>query len=1092
MKSFRLAPRVFCFLSILFLTFFQTSLAQNSRLNEKTFEGLKLREIGPAQRSGRISDIVKDPVDKSIWYATVASGNVWKTVNNGTTWEPIFDDYPSYSIGCITIDPNNRHVLWLGTGENNGQRSVGYGDGVYKSSDGGASWENVGLKNSEHIGKIVVDPRNSDVVYVAAQGPLWAPGGDRGLYKTSDGGKSWERVLHISENTGISDVMLDPRDPDVIYAAGWQRRRHVGILVAGGPESRIYKSADGGKSWQKLMKGLPGENVDVGRIGLAISPQNPDVVYAQIAAEGEESGFWRSENRGASWEKRSDYICVDPQYYMEIFPDPHRFDVVYGMDVQIHVTEDGGKTFKPINSRFKHVDNHAMVFDPDDPDYLMVGCDGGIYETWDRSKTWRFIDNMPITQFYRVGIDDAEPFYNVYGGTQDNATLGGPSRTTTVHGIRNEDWFITIGGDGFQTRVEPGNPDILYSQYQYAGIVRYDKRSGERVDIQPQPGADDPPIKWNWDSPIIISPHSSTRLYFGSNILFRSDDRANTWTPVSGDLTRGFDRNQREVMGKVWHVDAVWKNVFTSTYGNMVALDESPLQEGLLYAGMDDGLIHVTENGGEFWRKIDGVPGVPERTYVADLLTSRHDAHTVYAVFNNHKEGDFKPYVFKSLDRGASWQSITGNLPDRHITWSIQEDHENPNLLFCATEFGLFFTIDGGEKWVQFKGGVPTVAFRDLEIQRRENDLVAASFGRGMFILDDYTPLREISEEMLQREAHLFPVKDAWTYIESGPMGWGEKASQGDGFYTAKNPPFGAIFTYYVRDGFESIKQKRKKAEREKYKKGETVSYPAWDDLRAEDREEPAQLIFEIRDSDDEVVRRISAPVKAGVQRISWDLRHSAVDPVRERNDGAGPSGVPAIPGTYSVQMFKLEDGRMTVLGEPQSFKTTPLGLATLPAEDVQALTAFQKKTARLQRAALAARAVVRETEDKLKLIKKVLQFTPGATTAMVEQARVMELKLLDLKIELLGDRSVRDRFEPFKPSILERINRSAEAHWRSTSAATTTHQRNYDIAAQAFQPWLEKLRELVEEELGQFEAKLEELGTPYTPGRGVPKWRPE
>jgi photosystem II stability/assembly factor-like uncharacterized protein len=563
--------------------------SESSLLVSETFSGLKLRNIGPAQRSGRISDIAKDPSDPSTWYVAVASGNVWKTVNNGTTWTPIFDDYGSYSIGCITVDRVNTKTLWLGTGENNSQRSVGYGDGIYKSTDGGSSWENVGLEQSEHIGKIIVDPRNSDVVYVAAQGPLWAEGGERGLYKTEDGGKSWKLALFVSDNTGVSDITLDPRNPDILYATSYQRRRHVWTLVAGGPESSIYKSVDGGQSWKKIVKGLP--SVDLGRIGIALSPQNPDVIYATVPAAWDESGFYRSSDGGENWVRMSDYITVDPQYYQEIFPDPHRFDRVYSMDVMLQVTEDGGETWQQVNSRFKHVDNHALLFDPNDPEYLMVGCDGGIYETWDRAKTWRYVANLPVTQFYRVGVDRALPFYNVYGGTQDNASTGGPSRTTTVHGIRNSDWFVTVGGDGYQTRVDPTNPNIVYSQFQYGGLVRYDRKSGERIDIQPQPDNDDPPLVWNWDTPLIISPHSSTRLYFGANILFRSDDRGDSWQPVSPNLTRKIDRNRLEVMGTVWSVESVWKNVWTSFYGNLVALDESRLKEGLICTGSDDGLI---------------------------------------------------------------------------------------------------------------------------------------------------------------------------------------------------------------------------------------------------------------------------------------------------------------------------------------------------------------------------------------------------------------------------------------------------------------------------------------------------------------------
>ena len=663
---------------------------------------LELRGIGPAFMSGRIADVAVDPTNRSVWYVATSSSNVWKTENRGTTWTPVFDDYPSYSTGAITIDPTDSNVIWLGTGENTSQRSVGWGDGVYKSLNGGRSWTNTGLRASEHIGKILVDPRDPDVVYAAAMGGLWAPGGDRGLFKTTDGGGTWTPVLEISENTGVADVHMDPRDPDVLYAVAFQRRRHVGVLVAGGPESGVWKSTDGGESWRDITRGLP--SGDLGRIALAVSPIDPDVVYALAAATEDRSGFYRSPDKGETWVRMSDYIVVDPQYYGELYPDPHRMDRVYAVDVIIHVTEDGGRTFDRVNTRFKHVDNHEIVFDPDNPDYMLVGSDGGLYETFDRTRTWRYVSgNLPLMQFYRVGIDNKSPFYTVYGGTQDNSSVGGPSRTDNIHGIRNSDWFLTHGGDGFQVRVDPEDTNIVYTQSQYAGIVRYDRASGEELDIQPQPEPGEGALRWHWDSPLIISPHDSRRVYFAAQKLFRSDDRAESWTAVSGDLSRGLDRNQRPVMGRIWPPEAVWKNVFTSPFGTIVALDESPLVEGLLYVGTDDGLVQVSEDGGGGWRRQEVFPGVPAMAYVADVVASRHEPDRVYAVFNNHKEGDFRPYAARSDDRGVSWTNITGDVPDGQSSWTLMEDHVDPDLLFLGTEFGLFVTL--GRGW--FVGAPP-------------------------------------------------------------------------------------------------------------------------------------------------------------------------------------------------------------------------------------------------------------------------------------------------------------------------------------------------------------------------------------------------
>ena len=623
------------------------------KYSEATFQGLKFRSIGPALTSGRIGDLAVHPDKNGTYYAAVSSGGVWKTVNAGTTWSPVFDTQGSYSIGCITMDPNNPQVLWVGTGENNSQRSVGYGDGVYKTLDGGNSWKNVGLKESEHIGMIWIDPRNSQLVFVAAQGPLWSAGDERGLYKTEDGGETWEKVLAISSNTGISEVLAEPGAPDTMYAVAYQRRRKVWTLLDGGPESGIYKSVDGGNSWNELTNGIP--KSDKGRIGLAISPANPSVVYAVIEAAGEEGGFFKSTDRGQTWKKQSSYVTGSPQYYQELIADPVDVSRVYALDTYLMVSEDSGKTFSRLDGDNKHVDNHALWIDPDNNNYLLAGCDGGIYESWDRGENWHFKSNLPVTQFYRVATDNDLPFYNVYGGTQDNYSLGGPSRTTNVHGIANSDWLVTKGGDGFESQVDPDNPDIIYAQSQNGHLARFDKKSGERITIQPQPGENEEPLRWNWNSPLLISPHSGTRIYFACQKLFRSDDRGDSWRAVSGDLSRNLDRNRLPIMGRVQGVDSVAKNSSTSFYGAIVSLAESPLKEGLLIAGTDDGLIQVTANEGKNWTKLESFPGVPDRTYVSELEASFHDQNVIYAAFDNHKDGDFKPYLLKSTD---PWQKL--------------------------------------------------------------------------------------------------------------------------------------------------------------------------------------------------------------------------------------------------------------------------------------------------------------------------------------------------------------------------------------------------------------------------------------------------
>ncbi len=894
--------------------------AASSKLTADLLRALELRSIGPALSPGRIADIVVDPTNRSTWYVAVASGGLWKTTNRGTTWTPIFDEGGSYSLGCVALDPRDPNVVWLGTGENQSLRSVSFGDGIYKSTDAGETWEHKGLPNSEHIAKILFDPRDAQVMYVASQGPLWVPGGDRGLYKSTDGGQTWKPILEISENTGITDVVLDPRDPDLIYAASYQRRRHVGICIGGGPEAGIFKSSDAGATWTELTDGIPA--VDLGRIALALSPQNPDIVYALVVAAGDESGFFRSVDRGATWERRSNYRVVDPQFYGEIYPDPHHFERVYAVDVTIHVTDDGGKTFERVRWQM-HVDNHAMAFDPTDPDHLLVGNDGGLYETYDGGRTWRHFTNLPSTQYYRVAVDNAEPFYHVYGGSQDNGSHGGPSRTIHGVGIRTSDWISVGGGDGMQPRIDPTDPGIVYSMSQYGAISRLDTRTGESRSIRPRTGggrgeadANEPAVRWNWDTPFIISPHSPSRLYFAGSRLFRSDDRGDNWEPISDDLTRQIDSDTIPVMGQLWDANAVTKNLFTTELGVSTALSESPLIEGLLYVGTDDGLVQISEDGGENWRQVERFDGVPEMAYVSDLFASQHDTDTVYVAFNHYKSGDFTPYLLQSADRGRHWTSVAGNLPDRHPVWCIVEDSVNEQLLFVGTEYGLFVTTDGGQHWAQLCGGVPTIAFRDLEIQTRETDLVCATFGRGFYVLDDYTPLRHLTSEALARPAALFPLRHAYLYHELG------YARAAFGNYATPNPPFGATFTCHLHN------------------------------------DPTDRVVLTITDADGNQVRQLDGPTSAGLHRVTWDLRGEAdnspearrayeeememseeeeAEAAQAQASGGEPrrprqarsrrrrSGPPVEPGRYTVTLGQLTDGNLTSLAEPQTFDVVPL-----------------------------------------------------------------------------------------------------------------------------------------------------------------------
>ncbi|MCE1228587.1 MAG: glycosyl hydrolase [Firmicutes bacterium] len=1052
--------------------------ASGDPLKASTFEGLALRNLGPAITSGRIGDLAIDPTHPDTWYAAVASGGVWKTVNGGITWAPIFDGEASYSIGCITLDPKRSLTVWVGTGENNSQRSVGYGDGVYKSEDGGKNWKAMGLKTSEHIAKILIDPRDSNVVYAAAQGPLWKAGGERGLYKSTDGGETWKPVLTVSEHTGVTDVLMDPRNADVLLAATYQRRRHVWTLINGGPESGLQRSTDGGKTWKKITQGLPKE--DMGRIGLAYAPSRPDTMYAIVEAANKSGGFYRSTDGGLTWERRSDYVSSSPQYYQELVVDPYNPDRVYSLDTWLHVSEDGGKTFQRLGEKKKHVDNHALWIDSANTDHLIAGCDGGIYETRDRGQHWEFKPNLPVAQFYRVSTDRSKPFYYVYGGTQDNNSLGGPSRTRSKEGIANQDWFFTQGGDGFYSKVDPTDPNTVYAEAQYGDLIRYQRTTGETVDIQPQALPGEAPLRWNWDAPLIISPHAPQRLYFAAQKVFRSDDRGNSWKAVSPDLSRGLDRHKLLVMGQQWSLDAVARHTSTSVFGNITALAESPKAEGLLYVGTDDGLLQVSENGGQQWRRVERFPGVPDMAYVSRVEPSPHDANVVYVAFDHHKMGDFKPYLLRSRDRGRTFENVAGNLPERGSVRAVVEDPAKPGLLFAGTEFGLFFSLDEGRRWTQLKGHVPPIPVMDLEIQAREGDLVAATFGRGILVLDDLTPLRQLTPQALEQPGLLFTPRRADLYTPAHSGG-----SFGASFFTAPNPPFGAVFTYYLKNDAQSLAKARRKAE----KGADNPPTPTWEALRAEALEEEPTAILTITDEAGEPVRRITGPAKAGMHRVAWDLRHPSTHPVslktRERDPWeTGESGPFAAPGTYRVSLALRAQGTTTSLGEPQTFQVLPLGVDHLSAE----VQRFHKDVARLQRAVAGSEKVVEEAEGRLKHLRKALLETPKAGPEATTKLNELAARLDGLKTELSGDALKAKYQEATVPAISERLDRLTQSAWTVTEAPTQSQRQAFETCATAFENLLPRLRALIEQDLKAFEGTLEAQGAPWTPGR-MPIW---
>ncbi len=1054
----------------------------------ETFAGISLRNIGPAFMSGRIADIAIDPTDPNRWYVAAGSGGLWKTENAGTTWTPVFDQQKVYSIGDVEIDPTNPHTIWVGTGENVGGRHISFGDGIYVSHDGGQHWQHKGLEKSEHISTILIHPQDSNTLWVAVQGPLWSKGGQRGLFKTTDGGKNWKNVLSAGPWTGVTDVVMDPREPRRLYSATWQHHRTVAAYLGGGPESGIWKSEDGGETWTELKQGLPKGNR--GKIGLAISPQQPDVIYAAIELNQRKGGVWKSTDRGASWKKQSDAVAggTGPHYYQELWASPHQFDRLYLANNTLLVSHDGFKTYKPINVKNMHVDFHAMAFRKDDPDYLMVGVDGGLYESFDHAKTWRFVSNLPITQFYKVAVDDDFPFYNIYGGTQDNNTQGGPSRTDDASGIRNSDWKVILFGDGHQPATEPGNPDIVYAQWQQGNLTRYDRKTGEIVYVQPQGAPGDPAERFNWDAPILVSPHKPTRLYHASQRVWRSEDRGDTWTAISPDLTRNEHRPHLKIMDRQWQWEAPWDNYAMSQYNTITSLAESPLQEGLLYAGTDDGLIQVSEDGGKHWRRIEvkKLPGVPKHAFVNDIKADLHDVNTVYVALDNHKYGDYKPYLYKSENRGKSWKKISGDLPEPLLVWRVVQDHINPKLLFAGTEFGLYFTIDGGQRWIPLKGGMPTISIRDLAIQKRENDLVAASFGRGFFVLDDYSPLRQLKPDSLEAEALLFEPRKAWWYIERHNLGGGRKGSQGDSLYVADNPPFGAQFTLYLKNKRKTLAEQRKEAEKPRIKKGEDTPIPSYERLEQERTETPTQLLLVIRNPAGEVVRRIPVKNQAGFQRVAWDLRYPATQPATGKKNPHGdesPKGVMAAPGRYTATLEEIIAGKARGLTPAVDVQVEVLRTNSIGKASPEEVAAFWQQSAAFNRRYAALQLEMKRLDQQIKALQDAINRTPAAPDTLDRQLESLRQDWYQLDREINGNRSM----QTINTLEADRINQLYSAvrigTFRSTYGPTPTHRSNLQRAEALLENAWSRLEQLRKQDLPALQKAVLDAGGPWTAG---------
>ncbi|MBT4297609.1 MAG: glycosyl hydrolase [Flavobacteriaceae bacterium] len=1065
-------------LSLIFVFSMTNSFSQKNKKDVKNesslYSGLKFRSVGPAFMSGRIADIAINPDNENEWYVAVGSGGVWKTVNAGTTWQPLTDNQSFYSTGSITIDPNNTNTIWLGTGENVGGRHVGVGKGVFLSLDGGKTWKNKGLNKSEHISKIIVNKKNSNNVFVASQGPLWSSGGDRGLYKSIDGGESWSLVLSVNKWTGVTDVVVDPRDENIMYAATWQRHRNVAAYMGGGPGTKLFKSTDGGDSWRQLKTGLP--TGKLGKIGLAISEINPDVLYAAIELERRKGAVYRTSNGGESWKKMSDTVsgATGPHYYQELVASPHHFDKIYLMDVRVQVSDDGGKTFYRMNEGNKHSDNHSMTFKKNDPNYLLVGTDGGIYESFDDTKSWKYVNNLPLTQFYKLAVDDSYPFYNIYGGTQDNNTQGGPSRTFRSNGIANSDWFVLLGGDGHQPATEPGNPNIVYAQSQQGNLHRVDRTTGEAVFIKPYSGLNEDFERFNWDSPILVSSHNPKRLYFGSQRVWKSDDRGDSWTPISKDLTKNQERLELPIMGKQQSWDSAWDVYAMSTYNTITSLSESILDQNILYAGTDDGLIHSTKDGGSSWTSItvDKLPGVPDSSFVNDIKADLHNDQVAYVALDNHKFGDYSPYLYKTSNGGKSWKPIINGLPEDTFVWRIVQDHIDPNLLFLASEYGLYFSNNQGEKWIKFSTGLPTISVRDLVIQKRENDLVLATFGRGFYVLDDFSSLRKLNTSN-SNEVILFDVKEALQYnpIRSGT------SSQGSSYYTSKNPPYGAIFSYNLPDSYKSLKSLRSKREKELDKLNKDIPFVGWDELDKEINETKSKIILEIRDDNGDLVDRINGSTKKGINRVSWNLS-KPLPTILDSNSRWSRSSLTVKPGKYSVHLLELVQGGVNELTKSKTFDVKRIRENVLKNPLNSKIDEFILELNKFEIEYSVMISNYIKSKKKQSSFNNTLRFIKNIDSDLLNKLNELNEQMNLIDVLLYGSKSKKEIMEKDITLVSERISIAKRGFYGNSYGPTKQHMDSFGIAKDQWDSILPRVEKFIKA-VGVLSNDLEQLGAP-------------
>ncbi|MCS6884816.1 MAG: glycosyl hydrolase [Acidobacteriota bacterium] len=904
----------------IFLVLFCLAIANAQvKFDSVVLSGLEARAIGPAVMSGRVTAIEAQANDPRIVWVGAASGGVWKSTNAGTSFKPVFDKYVQ-SIGAIAIDPKQADTVWVGTGESNVRNSVSIGAGLYKTTDGGQTWALVGLEKVERISKIVIDPKNPEVVYVACPGALWSQSSERGLYKTTDGGKSWEKILYVDENTGCADVAIDPQEPNVVYASMWQFRRKGWFFTSGGPGSGLYKSTDGGKSWKKLTAGLP--EGELGRIAIAVAPSRPSTVYANV--EARQTALYRSDDMGENWKRVNSSLNVmaRPFYFSFLAVDPKDHRKVYKLGLTLGVSRDGGESFFNIAGE-THTDHHALWIDPNNTSFMYLGTDGGVYKSYDGGQTWSMLRNLPVSQFYRVWYDLATP-YNVYGGLQDNGTWTGPSRS--FGGIKNKEWKNVGYGDGFYSFPDPTDPDIVYSEYQGGRLLRYHRATGEIKHISPATKINEPKLRFNWNTPFQPSRSSPGTIYLGSQYLFASTDKGESWVRLSPDLTTNDPEKQRQEESGGLTID----NSAAENHCTIYAISDSPKDPQVIWTGSDDGLVQITRDGGKTWQNVTAnIPGLEQNSWVSSIEASSHDPATAYVTFDRHTFGDMKPYVYRTTDYGKTWQSIvTDDI--KGFAHVIREDLVNPELLFLGTELGLYVSIDGGTSWARFTSKFPEmVPVRDLAIHPREHDLIIATHGRGIYIVDDISVLRQL-KGITEKSLHIFSSRPSIVQL---PVF--EQEFPGSDEFVGATLPEMAYITYYLRE-----------------------------------RHLMGEFKVEILDSEGKVVSTLPGSKRKGINRVGWPMRLKPPRVAQARSsslEGGLVFGPTVAEGLYTVRITRASEVAEGVIElVPDSKLPHSASDRKLRHETVMQLYELQGKLAYIADAVELARKQAEDRSQKL------------------------------------------------------------------------------------------------------------------------------